>query len=175
MRIVAGRWRGTDLVSPAGPVRPTSEALRDACMTLIAARLAGARLLDLFAGSGALGLEAMSRGAKSCDFVENHPSALHALKGNVAKLRLRERTRIFKRDAIPFVAKLPPHSYDIAFADPPYGSKKLDRICAHWQAVPFSRVLVLEYAADHPIELAGPTVRVEDSIVTALFSALESG
>ena len=75
MRIVGGRWAGIDLVSPARPVRPTGEALRAACMELIAGELKGARLLDLFAGSGALGLEALSQGALSCDFVENHPSA----------------------------------------------------------------------------------------------------
>ena len=170
MRIIGGRFKGIDLVSPAGPVRPTGEALRAACMELIAGHLKGASLLDLFAGSGALGLEALSQGALSCDFVENHPSALHALKANVAKLRLRERTRIFKRDAIPFVERLDANAYDIAFADPPYGSRKLDRVHARWQEVPFSRVLVLEHAADHPITLPGRSVRIEDSVVTVLQS-----
>ena len=112
---------------------------------------------------------------RSCDFVENHPSALHALKANVAKLRLRAGARIFKRDAIPFVEQLPANAYDIAMADPPYGSKKLDRVFARWQAVPFSRVLVLEYAADHPITLTGRSVRIEDSIVTVLQSSASTG
>src|SRR5262245_43148167 len=146
MRIVSGRWAGVDLVSPAGRVRPTAEELRAACMKLISSDIENARLLDLFAGSGALGLEALSRGARSCDFIENNPSSLHALKANVAKLRLREHTRIFKRDAIPFVEQLSADAYDIAFADPPYGSKKLDRVYARWQSVPFSRILVLEHA-----------------------------
>jgi 16S rRNA (guanine966-N2)-methyltransferase len=75
---------------------------------------------------------------------------------------------VFKRDAIPFVENLGAGAYDIAFADPPYGSKKLDRVHQQWQAVPFSRILVLEHAADHPIALAGRSVRVEDSIVTVL-------
>jgi 16S rRNA (guanine966-N2)-methyltransferase len=149
MRIVAGRWAGTDLVSPAGRVRPTSETLRAACLELIEQDIAGACILDLFAGSGALGLEALSRGARSCDFVENNPAALHALKANVAKLRIREKTRLFKRDAIPFVEQLTAGAYDIAFADPPYGSRKLDRVYARWQTVAFSRILVLEHAADH--------------------------
>jgi 16S rRNA (guanine966-N2)-methyltransferase len=137
-------------------------------MKLIARELPGARVLDLFAGSGALGLEALSHGARSCDFVENNPSALHALKANVAKLRLREQTRVFKRDAIPFVEQLAAGAYDIAFADPPYASKKLERVHQQWMAVPFSRILVLEHAADHPIALSGRSVRVEDSIVTVL-------
>ena len=168
MRIVGGRWAGTDLVSPGGRVRPTSETLRAACLKLIEQDIPGARVLDLFAGSGALGLEALSRGARSCDFVENNPAALHALKANVAKLRIREKTRLFKRDAIPFVEQLTAGVYDIAFADPPYGSKKLDRVLAHWQTVAFSQILVLEHAADHPIHFPGRTVRVEDSIATVL-------
>jgi 16S rRNA (guanine966-N2)-methyltransferase len=137
-------------------------------MKLIESELPAARVLDLFAGSGALGLEALSRGARSCDFVENNPAALHALKANVAKLRLKDETRVFKRDAIPFVEQLEPGAYDVAFADPPYGSKKLDRVYQQWQNVPFSRLLVLEYAADHPLVLSGKSVRIEDSFVTVL-------
>ncbi|HSL70536.1 MAG TPA: RsmD family RNA methyltransferase, partial [Longimicrobiales bacterium] len=114
MRILAGRWAGTGLVSPGGRVRPTAEATRAAGMELIASELRDARVLDLFAGTGALGLEALSRGARSCDFVENNPAALHALKANLAKLRAREQTRLFKRDAIPFVAQLAAGQYDLA-------------------------------------------------------------
>jgi 16S rRNA (guanine966-N2)-methyltransferase len=149
-------------------VRPTAETLRAACLKLIEQEIPGARVLDLFAGSGALGLEALSRGARSCDFVENNPAALHALKANVAKLRVREKTRLFKRDAIPFVEQLAAGAYDIAFADPPYGSKKLDRVLARWETVAFCRILVLEHAADHPIQSPGRSVRVEDSIATVL-------
>lgn len=168
MRIVGGRWAGHDLVSPAGRVRPTAEALRETIMKLVVRELKGARVLDLFAGTGALGLEAMSRGARSCDFVENHGAALHALKANVAALRLRDRTRIFDRDAIPFVERLAEHAYDIAFADPPYGSRKLDRIIRRWQEVPFSRVLVLEHAAEHEGLPGQPSRRLDDSAVTVL-------
>src|SRR5687768_5865267 len=107
-------------------------------MQLLGEDLRGARVLDLFAGTGALGLEALSRGAASCDFVENHPSALHSLKANVAALRVRDQTRIFKHDSIPFVERIEDRRYDIAFADPPYGSRKLDRVLARWIEVPFS-------------------------------------
>ena len=100
-----------------------------------------ARCLDLFAGTGALGLEALSRGAKSCDFIENGPSAIHSLKANVAALRARNYTRIFDRDAIPFVERITQVAYDVAFADPPYGSRKLDRIIARWIEQPFSIIL----------------------------------
>jgi 16S rRNA (guanine966-N2)-methyltransferase len=165
---VGGRWAGRDLVSPAGRVRPTAEPLRETIMKLIASELRGARALDLFAGTGAIGLEAMSRGARSCDFVENSGAALHALKANIAALRLRSSTRIFDRDAIPFVERLPARAYDVAFADPPYGSRKLDRIIARWHDVPFSRVLVLEHAIDHVGLPHPPNRTMDDSAITVL-------
>jgi 16S rRNA (guanine966-N2)-methyltransferase len=168
VRIIAGRWAGRALVSPAGRVRPTAEALRDALLRLIAADLPGARVLDLFAGSGALGLEALSRGARSCDFVENSPSALHSLKANVAALRVRDRTRVYDRDAIPFVDALEAGRYDVALADPPYGSRKLDRVVQRWHAVPFSPILVLEHATDHEGLLRGDRHDFDESAITVL-------
>ena len=170
MRIVGGRWAGKSLTSPSGRVRPTTEELRAAWMELLADDLANARIIDLFAGSGALGLEALSRGARSCDFVENGPSAIHSLKANVAAMRARDRCRIFDRDAIPFVERLPQDSYDIAFADPPYGSRKLDRVIARWQAVPFAPVLAVEHAPEHELAVKGIERRVGDSVVTVLRS-----
>ena len=135
-------------------------------MERVASALPGARVLDLFAGTGALGLEAMSRGAQSCDFVENGRSAVHALKANVAALRVRGRVRIFDRDVIPFVERLEPDSYDVAFADPPYHSRKLDRVLERWFSHPFSRLLVVEHAPDHAMPAGGRTHQTEDSAIT---------
>src|SRR5262249_10110677 len=106
MRIVGGRFAGRHLTSPDARVRPTAEHARAALLDLLEPELDGARVLDLFAGTGALGLEAISRGAVSADFVEFRPGSLHALKANIAALRLRERTRVFKRDALPFASAL---------------------------------------------------------------------
>ena len=89
------------------------------------------------------------------DFVENGPASLHALKANVAALRLKGRARIFKRDAIPFVEGLEHCAYDIAFADPPYGSAKLDRVVNRWLDVPFSRILAFEHDRGHRIDAPG--------------------
>lgn len=136
---------------PDARVRPTAEAVRAALLDLLTADLPDARVLDLFAGTGALGLEAISRGARSADFVEFRPTSLHALRANVAKLRLRDRTRIFKRDALPFAGALDGDSYDIAFVDPPYGSKMLDRVIDSWRARGFSRVLAVEHATTHKL------------------------
>ncbi len=145
MRIIGGRWAGRALVSPGSGVRPTAESVRDRWMSLLESELAGARVLDLFAGTGALGLEALSRGASSADFVENGSASLHALKANVAALRVGRSARIFKRDAIPFVEALEREAYDIVFADPPYGSAKLERIIEPWLRTPYGRILSVEH------------------------------
>ena len=167
MRIVGGKFAGRDLTSPQDQrVRPTAEHVRSALLDLLDPHLKNARVLDLFAGTGALGLEALSRGARSADFVEFKPDSLHALRANIAALRLRERTRVFKRDAIPFAAALEKDSYDIAFADPPYESRKLDRVLESWRASRFSRILAVEHARAH--ELTGGARRrvFEETVVT---------
>jgi len=148
MRIVAGKHAGRHLTSPAKRIRPTAENIRDRWLGRLKHDLEGARVLDLFAGSGALGLEALSRGAASADFVENGAEALHSLKANVAALRERKRTRIFKRDAVIFAEALDEHIYDIAFVDAPYGSKKLDRVIRIWANCHFARILGVEHARD---------------------------
>lgn len=139
------------LVSPSGRVRPTAEPIRAAWMDALHDELQGARVLDLFAGSGALGLEALSQGAASCDFVEANPSALHALKANIAALRVRDSTRMFKHDALEFARNVDLR-YEIVFADPPYRSRQLDRLVEIWLAAPFSTILTVEHGADHPLE-----------------------
>ena len=149
MRIVAGKHAGRHLTSPTKRIRPTAENVRDRWLSRLKDDLGGARVLDLFAGSGALGLEALSRGATSADFVENGAEALHSLKANVAALREKKRTRIFKRDAIIFAEALDEDSYDIAFVDAPDGSKKLDRIVGTWANCHFARILGVEHAREH--------------------------
>jgi 16S rRNA (guanine966-N2)-methyltransferase len=159
------------LTSPAGRVRPTAEPVREAAIALLGETLDGARVLDLFAGAGTFGLEALSRGAVRCDFVENGPAAIHALKANVALLRARDRTRIFTKDAILFADRLAADSYDIAYADPPYGSRKLDRILEAWQRVPFARTLVLEHAADHALPQPARTRHVENTTLSVYLAS----
>jgi len=169
MRIVGGKFAGRDLMSPADArVRPTAELVRAGLLEMLTADVKNARVLDLFAGTGALGLEALSRGAHSADFVEFRPASLHALRANIATLRMRERTRVFKRDAIPFAAALKPDSYDIAFADPPYGSRMLDMVLESWRAGRFARVLAIEHASTHDVP-AGSNRRVFDETVVTIY------
>ena len=170
MRIVGGKFAGRSLTSPSGRVRPTTEELRAVWMEQLEKDLPGARCIDLFAGSGALGLEALSRGARSCDFVENGPSAIHSLKANIAALRVRDQVRIFDRDAIPFVRKITQIAYDIAFVDPPYESLKLDRVVERWLEQPFSRILSVEHSPDHKLHVKGKRLTVGDSALTIIRS-----
>jgi len=167
MRIVGGKFAGRDLVSPNDfRVRPTAEHVRAALLDDLGDEVRDARVLDLFAGAGALGLEAISRGAKSADFVEFRPASLHALRANVAALRLRDRTRIFKRDALPYAAMLGEDSYDIAFADPPYESRMLDRVIDTWNEKRFSRVLAVEHARTHQLPRGASRHVFDDSAIT---------
>ena len=143
-----------------------AELVRVGLLKMLHADLEKARVLDLFAGTGALGLEAISRGARYADFVETGPSSLHALKANIAALRLREKTRVFKKDALPFAAALEADRYDIVFVDPPYGSRMLDRVIESWQANKFSRILAVEHATDHVLPRGYDKRIFEDTAVT---------
>ena len=178
MRIVAGLWAGKDLMSPGKRVRATAEDVRDRWLTYLEPYLEGARVVDLFAGSGALGLEALSRGAALADLVEDAPVALHALKANVAALKLRplkagipptaknKAARIFKKDAIPFVQGLPEGTYDLALVDPPYRSRKLDLVIQRWEEVRFARILAVEHASDHEVPAGGKRLEFGEIYVT---------
>ena len=178
VRIIRGIWSNERLVSPGQRVRPTHEPVRDAWMNHLQPMLDGCRLLDLFAGSGSLGLEGLSRGAASVDFVDNSADALHALKANVASRKLgkmkkgqrpsrhRKSARIFKRDAIPFVKQLGADAYDIALADPPYGSLKLDRVVEQWHRVPFAPVLCVEHGPGHKLPAGTHQISFEASVIT---------
>lgn len=132
----------------------------------VAADVKGARVLDLFAGTGAIGLEALSRGARSADFVETRPSSLHSLKANIAVLRFLKQTRVFKRDALPFAGALGADSYDIVFVDPPYESKMLDRVIESWREKQFSKLLVAEHAKTHILPKGRLKHTFEDTAVT---------
>jgi 16S rRNA (guanine966-N2)-methyltransferase len=126
MRIVAGRHRGAALATPKGQdIRPTSDRVRESLFNILAhgigIEIAGARVLDLFAGTGALGLEAMSRGASFALFVEESAEARGLIRRNVEAFGLMGATKIFRRDATHLgeIGGMAP--FDLVFADPPYG------------------------------------------------------
>jgi 16S rRNA (guanine966-N2)-methyltransferase len=125
MRIVGGQLGGRVLRAPHGAAtRPTSEKVREALFQILAHRVAieGARVLDLFAGSGGLGIEALSRGAAHATFVDSARAPLLAIRGNLADLALADRAEVIAGDAVAIAARAVNAPYAIAFIDPPYAS-----------------------------------------------------
>jgi len=121
MRIVAGRWGSRLLSTPAGvETRPTSDRVREALFSILGERVEGARVLDLFAGSGALGLEALSRGAREATFVDSAEPAIRALRVNLEALGAE--AVVHRADARAFLqtARAEARQYDLVFLDPPY-------------------------------------------------------
>jgi 16S rRNA (guanine966-N2)-methyltransferase len=158
MRIIAGQWRGRAIVAPKGDAtRPTADRTREALFSMLVSRVGsfeGLAVADLFAGSGALGLEALSRGAASCLFVEQDKPALDALRANVAKLGAKADIRAQSVMALgPAAAPL-----DVIMMDPPYGTGAgvvaLDRLARLGWVGPATWVSI-ESQRNEPIELPG--------------------
>lgn len=123
MRIVAGAWRGRPLNAPEGQsTRPTADRVRETLFSMLVSRIGSfeeLRVADLYAGSGALGIEALSRGAASATFVENDRSAVAAIRANLAALKAQERATLLQ---CPALALPPAAAFDLIFADPPYAA-----------------------------------------------------
>jgi 16S rRNA (guanine966-N2)-methyltransferase len=166
MRIVSGEFRGRRLAVPKDArVRPTADRVREAWMSILGPALPGARVLDLYAGSGALGLEALSRGAGAATFVELNPPSLRALEANVAALDVAQRVTIHRGDALRFAERLGPGAYDVALADPPYNRDDAERLVALFRRTPFARILSVEHNADAGLD-GDDTRRYGDTALT---------
>ena len=167
MRIVAGKWRGRRIKAPTDDrVRPTADRVREAWMSIVSPWLPDARVLDLFAGSGALGLEALSRGAAQADLVEIAPPSLRCIGENVKTLGAGAAAVVHRADALRFVAGLEPHAYDVAFADPPYGLGLATRVAEAWLAVPFADILGVEHRKDEVLPGPGERRTYGDTVIT---------
>lgn len=114
-------------------------------MSALGGSLDGLRVLDLFAGSGALGLEALSRGAREVVFVESGPAVLRVLRENIRLLGAEEQCTVTRGDAHRYVERLAPFAFDVALADPPYGSDHAARLLASFQGRRFARELWVEH------------------------------
>ncbi|HEY0501952.1 MAG TPA: 16S rRNA (guanine(966)-N(2))-methyltransferase RsmD [Lysobacter sp.] len=123
VRLIGGRWRGTRLAVPDAPgLRPTSDRVRETLFNWLMPVLPGARVLDLFAGSGALGLEALSRGAANAVLVERDPVLAQALRETAARLQGGEAATVVQADALAWLTAQPADAFDLAFVDPPFAA-----------------------------------------------------
>lgn len=152
MRIVGGEWGGRRITAPPGrDVRPTTDRVREAWMSALGGRFDGLAVLDLFAGSGALGLEMLSRGAAHATFVEIARASLRCLEENVAALGAGERSTVVKGDAVKYASRLPPGAFDLALADPPYGQGHAATLLERFAREPFARELWVEHRTGEPL------------------------
>ena len=166
MRIVAGRWRGRRIRPPTDArVRPTADRVREAWMSIVQPYLDDARVLDLFAGSGALGLEALSRGAASADLIEVSPAGVQAIRDNAELLGAGDAARVHRADAMRFIEKLEAGAFDVAFADPPYGHGLAKAVAERWLHVPFATLLGVEHSTKEEMP-AGDTRRYGSTAIT---------
>ncbi len=177
MRIVAGEWRGRKLAVPEGDAtRPTADRVRETLFSMLVSRIGGFEglmIADLFAGSGALGLEALSRGARSCVFVENDAAALRTLRANVAAVRAQARcdVRAVSVMALPPVAA----PLDLVLLDPPYrsgaGAVALERLVRLGWIGPATWIS-LETAANEPAQVRGLAIDAERKVGSARLTLL---
>src|SRR5262245_39713346 len=124
MRIISGFAGGILLRTPSHDVRPTMDMVREAIFSSLGDRVVGARVLDLFAGSGAFGIEALSRGAAEAVFVDNHPKAIEAIRFNLERTRLDG--KVIRQDVFKYLQKVD-QPFHLIFADPPYARYSRDR------------------------------------------------
>ena len=131
MRVIAGKAKGHSIKAPKGmSTRPTSDKVREAIFSTIADKVTGARVLDLFAGSGALGIESLSRGAEHSVFVDNSAASLGAIRGNLVSVGLESSATVIKKDVFRYLNIYKKAPFDLIFLDPPYkiGVKEILRV-----------------------------------------------
>lgn len=151
MRIIAGVLKGRRLKPPAWPgLRPTSDKLRETLFNVWGARVVGARVLDAYAGTGAVGIEALSRGARAVTLIDSDTRAVTLIRENVAALQLDDRVSVVKA-AVEQCAGLPEAAFDLVFVDPPYDVRDVSMVLAHLAPL-LARDgwLVLEHATRNP-------------------------
>jgi 16S rRNA (guanine966-N2)-methyltransferase len=179
MRIIAGEWRRRMLQAPPGDAtRPTADRTRETLFAMLASRLGsfeGLSVADLFAGSGALGLEALSRGAATCLFVEQEPPAIRALRANIAALRAQAQCDVRAGSVMQQVPVKAP--YDLILLDPPYhsgaGAVALDRL-ARLGWIGEGTWVALETAHDEKVQVKALDVETERKVGKAKLTLLRS-
>jgi 16S rRNA (guanine966-N2)-methyltransferase len=155
MRVIAGEAKGRTLVVPrAGGTRAATDRIRETLFAIIEPELPGARVLDLYAGAGTLGIEALSRGAIHATFVERGREAVHALRQNLAATHFADRASVVEANVLSFLNDPPVEPYDLAFCDPPFADVELaDATLSHpglAAALPRGALVVTRFHRKHP-------------------------
>ncbi|WP_281975624.1 16S rRNA (guanine(966)-N(2))-methyltransferase RsmD [Halobacillus litoralis] len=157
MRVIAGDFKGRQLMSvPTHKTRPTTDKVKEAVFHVIGPYFEGGKALDLFAGSGGLGIEALSRGAESCIFVDQQPKAIQTIYDNIKKLDIEERVEVFKTDAMRAIKAAGKRelTFDYIFLDPPYNKfsyKDLMEALLENDLIAESATIVCEHDASEEI------------------------
>ncbi len=170
MRIISGRWKRRQLRSPRGrDVRPTTDRVREAWMSALGGSVSGATVVDLFAGSGALGLESLSRGAESVIFVDRARSSVNVIRHNVKLLGAQKDTEIVCDDVFRYLQRFE-GLFDIALADPPYEGGDASALVRRFEGRPFAKELWLEHPVRELLSLpeGAKTRRYGDTALTTL-------
>lgn len=171
MRIIAGRWRGHRIATVKGKgVRPTTDRVREAWMSALAPYLPGSRILDLFAGSGALGLESLSRGAEEVVFVEKGRRALETLRGNIELLGASDECTVIQGEVFRYLESLGVEAFDMALADPPYEMGLASRLLTLYAEKPFASQLWVEHRSteEMPHDLDLTQRRYGDTVISTI-------
>ncbi len=163
MRVITGTARGKRLKElPGMDTRPTTDRVKEGLFNVIQFDIEGRRVLDLFAGTGQLGIECLSRGAASCDFVDSAPAAMKIIKDNVTACRLTEKATFHQKDFSAFLNGVR-GKYDLIFLDPPYASGNLERAMEKIAAIDIvsgNGIIVCESPVEHTLpELPGEYVK----------------
>jgi len=170
VRIIGGEWRGRRLPVPAHGVRPSADRVRETLFNWLQPRLRDARCLDLFAGTGVLGFEALSRGAREVLLIDSDPAVIASLQDSRARLAA-ERAEILRYDASAWLAAAPVSPYDIVFVDPPFTAGVADKVLAllarGWVAVD---CVVYVEAPEAPTLPAGWTILRQGHTRQVVFS-----
>ncbi len=165
-RIISGEFGGRRLVTPADRrVRPTADRVREAWFSILGPRIVDAVVADLFAGSGALGLEAISRGARHATLVDLNRPSLEAIRANVEALGVGDRVSVVRGDVFRFLAGISGRAFTVALADPPYGLGLAERVVARFRDAPFADLLAIEHRTDDILP-EGSTRGYGDTAVT---------
>lgn len=150
MRIVAGKFGGLRLDTPRGlNIRPTADRVREALFSILASRVPGSRVLDLFAGTGALGLEALSRGAAGAVFVDQNAEAVRIIRTNIRRLGVDAQAEVLQGNVVQVLRRLAGRGFcfDLLFMDPPYGRGLIETTLPHLGVLAEAGALLI---AEHP-------------------------